>query len=159
MITREEFVERALVRRCREGDEAAFERIVEMHHAALVYYVRGLLGKKDGADDVVQEVWLAAYGTVRRLRDAKLFRPWLYRIARNKSFDLLRIRPIRSIDEVTEPPVEEQEPEFDAQDAAKIHAALAHLSLEHREVLTLRFLKDMSYEQIADVTELDLGTV
>ncbi len=60
---------------------------------------------------------------------------------------------------MTEPPAEEHEPEFDAQDAAKIHAALAHLSLGHREVLTLRFLKDMSYEQIADVTELDLGTV
>ncbi len=55
MITREEFVERALVLRCREGDESAFERIVEMHHAALVYYVRGLLGKKDGADDVVPD--------------------------------------------------------------------------------------------------------
>jgi RNA polymerase sigma-70 factor (ECF subfamily) len=161
MISRasEEFLERALVLRFRDGDHAAFEPLVTLHHAELIYYVRGLLGKPDGADDVVQEVWLAAYRQMRGIKDVTAFRPWLYRIARNKAFDLLRTRPPRSIEDVPEPPAEDQEPQFRAEDAAQIHAALSRLSLEHREVLSLRFLKQTSYEQIAEITETDLGTV
>lgn len=164
IISREEFVERALVLRCREGDDTAFVRIVELHHAELIYYVRALLGRSDGADDVVQEVWLAAFRRLGALDDVKDFRPWLYRIARNKAIDLLRIRPSQSIDDIREPSAagdddDDEESIIKPRDAARIHAALTRLSFDHREVLTLRFLKQMTYDQIAAVTSCDVGTV
>jgi RNA polymerase sigma-70 factor (ECF subfamily) len=164
IISREEFVERALVLRCREGDDTAFVRIVELHHAELIYYVRALLGRSDGADDVVQEVWLAAFRRLGALHDVKAFRPWLYRIARNKAIDLVRIRPSQSIDDVREPSAagdddDDEESIFKPRDAARIHASLTRLSFDHREVLMLRFLKQMTYDQIAAVTSRDVGTV
>ena len=165
IISREEFVERALVLRCREGDDTAFVRIVELHHAELIYYVRALLGRSDGTEDVVQEVWLAAFRRLGALDDVRAFRPWLYRIARNKAIDLLRVRPAaQSIADVREPPAasddgDDDESIFKPQDAARIHAALTQLSFDHREVLMLRFLKQMTYDQIAAVTSCDVGTV
>ena len=158
---REEFVERALVLRCREGDHAAFVRLIELHHAELIYYVRALLGRSDGSEDVVQEVWLAAFRRLGALGDVKVFRPWLYRIARNKAIDLLRIRPSQSLDDVREPPAssDDDDAHFAPEDAARVHAALKNLSFEHREVLTLRFLKQMTYDQIAAVISRDVGTV
>ena len=148
MITRAEFIERTLVLRSREGDQRAFEDLIELHHTELSYYVRGLLGRPEGAEDVVQEVWLAVYRQIRRLKD--------------KAMDVLRLKPreLRSMDRVQELMAsEEAEEEFSAQDAAAIHAAMRQLTLEHREVLTLRFMQELSYEQIASVTGCDLGTI
>jgi RNA polymerase sigma-70 factor, ECF subfamily len=161
----QQFIERALIYRSRDFDRAAFDRLVEMHHPALMYYMRSLMGRHDGADDATQEVWLAAYGKLWQLKDVALFRPWLYRIARNKAFDVLRVKSMRSID--AELPAgadgvaadEEPEPQFSPEQAAQVHQALTKLSIEHREVLTLRFLKDMSHAEIAAVTGADPGTV
>ena len=153
------FLLRALIYRSRDGDEEAFEKLVGLHHAELLYYVRKLLGSLPAAEDVVQDVWLAVHQQLHRLRDVGAFETWLFRIARNRAMEALRVRRQRSIDDVAEPPAHDHEPQFTPEDAAKVHAALANLKLEHRDVLTLRFLRDMSYEQIAQITGADLGTV
>src|SRR5688500_8893163 len=97
----ERFVERALVYRCRDdGDRAAFDRLVTMHQPALIYYVRTLVGGGGGAgraEDVVQDVWLAAHRQLGRLKEVAAFKSWLYHIARNKALDARRARRMEPI--------------------------------------------------------------
>ena len=89
-------------------------------------------------------------------------RKTLYRIARDRAYG--RLRKARRLgllldDALVVEPAIESEEEFSAEDAAQIHAALDDLPAEQREVLVLRFLEEMSYEQIARVVGCQLGTV
>jgi RNA polymerase sigma-70 factor (ECF subfamily) len=161
--------ERVLVVRCQAGDEGAFAELVGRYDARLRYFLRKLLvgagGTRsvpatDRADDVLQEVWLDVFRHLPRLADPQAFRAWVYRIARDRAFGLLRKsrqveQPLGEIDV----PDEADDNGFDAEDAARIHAALDLLPPEQREVLVLRFVETMSYEAIARVTSQPLGTV
>jgi RNA polymerase sigma-70 factor, ECF subfamily len=155
----EQLREQLLVVRCQAGDDDAFEELVARYHPRLRYYLRRLLPGEDEVDDVLQEVWLAVFRALPRLADPSAFVAWLYRIARNKSAIQWRRQPDRSLEagEVVEDASHDNE--FGADDAQEIHAALGRLAPDHREVLVLRFLEDMPYEQIAKVTGCPLGTV
>ena len=152
---------RLLVLGSQAGDAAAFEELIAAHHASLRYYLRKMLPEEGGRiDDLLQEIWLAAYRGLPRLEDPAAFTAWLYRIARNQAFSLLRGRrspelPLEEADGLGVDP----EKDWTAADAEWIHAGLDRLSPEHREALLLRFVEGMSYEEIARVTDCQVGTV
>lgn len=152
--------EQLLVLRCQAGDEGAFEELVARYHPRLRYYLRRILSRPDHADDVFQEVWLAVFRALPRLADPAALAAWLYRIARDKAAVQWRARPPERLLEVSDL-VEEpsQNNEFCQEDAQEVHASLEQLGPEQREVLVLRFLEDMTYEQIAKVTGCPIGTV
>lgn len=153
----EQLYDRVLVLRCQAGDEGAFAELVGRYAARLRYYLRRLLDTTD-TDDVLQELWLDVFRGLPRLADAGAFPAWLYRVARARALRSRRGRP---------PPqalpegdwAEEPEERLLADDAAGVHAALAELPPEQREVVILRFLEGMSYDDIARVTDSPLGTV
>jgi len=89
------------------------------------------------------------------------FNVWLYRIARNKVYDRFRRKKrFVSLPEDNDIPVSgNDEPVFDANDAEDLHRALNELKPYHREVLTLGFIEQMSYQSIADVVGCEIGTV
>jgi RNA polymerase sigma-70 factor (ECF subfamily) len=154
--------EQILVLRCQTGDEAAFAELVGRYGPRLRYYLRKSFGRMDGAEDAYQDVWFVAFRRIRGLMDPAAFVTWLYRIAQNRVRQKLRRRgpPVRPIEEADEVPEPGGEPvEFTPDDVARIHVALDGLALEHREVLMLRFLEGMSYEQIATVSGCGVGTV
>ena len=160
--------ERVLVVRCQAGDEAAFEELVARYAPRLRYFLRKVLGlgvelhggRSLQVEDLLQDVWLDVFRGLPRLADPQAFRAWVYRIARDRAFGLLRKgrreEPLGAIDV---PDESADEGEFTPEDAARIHAALDELPPEQREVLVLRFLEDMSYDEIARVTSQPLGTV
>ncbi len=95
-----------------------------------------------------------------RLADPAALTAWLYRIARDKASVQWRGRPPeRTLDvsDIVEEP--SHDTEFRQEDAQEIHASLDELNPEQREVLVLRFLEDMTYQQIAKVTGCPIGTV
>jgi RNA polymerase sigma-70 factor (ECF subfamily) len=153
--------EHLLVVRAQAGDEAAFEGLVRRYAPRLRYFLRKRHGDRAGGDDILQEVRLEAYRCLPRLADPRAFAPWLYRIARNRAVGSRRKRRAEPavFDEDQFPAGAEDAGGFDAEDAARVHAALDALSPEHREVLVLRFLEEMSYEQIGGVVGLPPGTV
>jgi RNA polymerase sigma-70 factor (ECF subfamily) len=156
----EHLYEQLLVLRCQAGDEGAFEELVARYHPRLRYYLRRMLPRPDHADDVLQEVWLAVFRALPRLADPAALAAWLYRIARDKAAVQWRGRtPERLFDvsDLVEEPSHDNG--FREEDAQEIHASLDLLPPEQREVLVLRFLEDMTYEQIAKVTGCPIGTV
>ncbi len=152
--------ERVLVVRCQAGDEGAFAELVARYDARLRYFLRKLVGA-DRADDLLQDVWLDVFRHLPRLADPQAFRAWVYRIARDRAFGSLR-KAQRAEQPLGDTDVPDELPDdngFDEEDAARIHAALDGLPAEQREVLVLRFVEAMSYEEIARATGQPLGTV
>jgi RNA polymerase sigma-70 factor (ECF subfamily) len=127
----------------------------------LRYYLRKMLRDAQGAEDALQDIWLAVFRAVPRLADLGAFRAWLYRIARDRVARQLRVRrpPQQRLDEVDVPDGRADADCFTAEDAQAIHAALDELSAEHREALVLRYVEGMSYEEIAQVAGCQVGTV
>ena len=151
--------ERLLVLRCQTGDEAAFVEIVRNYSPRLHYFLHRLVGARADSEDLLQEIWASAFRALPRLRDPAAFPAWIYRIARDRAArEWRRNRP-------PEQPLVEEDGEcsasddFPAEAAERVHAALEALAPEQPEVLVLKFLEEMSYEQIATVTGCQLGTV
>jgi len=150
-----------IVHRCREGERAAFEELFDIYQPRLKYYVRRLDGTGENVDDVLQDIWLTVFKKIHKLKDTQSFAVWLYRIARNNVYDRFRQknRFVRLPEENEIPVSGSDEPVFDSDDAEKLHRALNELNPYHREVLTLSFIEQMSYESIADVVGCSIGTV
>jgi RNA polymerase sigma-70 factor (ECF subfamily) len=153
--------ERVLVLRCQAGDGAAFEQLVVGFSPRLRYFLRRVLGESDCTEDVLQDVWFQVFRGLPSLIDAGAFRTWLYRIARDRAYREFRRRspPVQLLEDsdlAIEPDCSHDIP---AESIEQVHVALERLVREHREVLVLRFLEDMSYEDIARVTGCPLGTV
>lgn len=149
-----------IVHRCRNGERAAFEELFELYQPRLKYYVRRLDSGGANSDDLLQDIWLTVFKKIRKLKDAQVFGVWLYRIARNRVYDGFRRkdRHVR-LPEDDQLPVSDNQETFDANDAEKLHKAMNKLKPYHREVLTLCFIEQMSYESIAEVVECNVGTV
>jgi RNA polymerase sigma-70 factor (ECF subfamily) len=158
----EQIYERLLVLRAQAGDDAALAELVERFSPRLRYFLRKLLSSADHAEDALQDVWVDVVRGLARLEDPQALVAWLYRIARDRAFG--RLRKARRIElaldeQLVIDPASVVEEDFSAEDAARIHAALDELPHEQREVLVLRFLEEMSYEEIARIVGCQLGTV
>jgi RNA polymerase sigma-70 factor, ECF subfamily len=153
--------ERVLVLRCQARDEAAFAELVGRYQPRLRYYLRKMLRDGPAAEDALQDVWLSVFRAVPRLADAGAFRAWVYRIARDRAAREFRDRrpPHRALGEVEPPGGSADEVPFTAEDVERVHAALDELSPEHREVLVLRYVEGMTYEEVARVGGSPVGTV
>jgi RNA polymerase sigma-70 factor (ECF subfamily) len=150
-----------LVVRCQAGDRAAFEELVGLYQPRLRYFLARMVGDDHAADDLLQEVWFDVYRGLARLADPGAFAAWLYQVARRRALLELRKRrhPVSSLEGIDVAEGEGEDDDFSAEDAERVHAALGLLAPEHREVLLLRFVEGMAYEDIARVTGCQLGTV
>jgi RNA polymerase sigma-70 factor (ECF subfamily) len=152
--------ERLLVLRCQVGDEAAFAEIVHRYDRRLRYYLRRMVSDRDRVEDVLQDVWLAVFRGIAKLMEPAALAAWLYRISRDKAALQQRRRdPITGIAEEDLPDAPAVDDNFSPDEAAQVHSALEGLDAEHREVLVLRFLEEMTYEDMARVTGCPIGTV
>jgi RNA polymerase sigma-70 factor (ECF subfamily) len=156
----EKLAEQVLILRCQIGDRAAFAELIERYGRALRYFINRLLDDGETAEDIYQDTWLIVVKRIHGLEATDAFPAWLYRIARNKVYEQLRRKKVFiSPDEKTTIQNEIEDDAFSADDAAKIHRALEKLNPVHKEVLMLRFLEQMPYDQIATVSGCNVGTV
>jgi RNA polymerase sigma-70 factor (ECF subfamily) len=155
--------ESVLVLRCQTGDERAFVEIVGRYHCRLRSFLRQMLRDEHAAEDVLQDVWLDVFRKIHTLRDAGAFVGWLFQVARGRAYGVLRKRGgIRTVP--LEPEQEhdfaaEPEPKGEPDEAAVVNASFEVLPHEQREVILLRFMEGMSYEQIATAVGCEVGTV
>jgi len=160
MRSTDKLIEQVLLLRCQTGDRQAFAELIQRYQKPLRYFISRLLDDTQMTEDVFQDIWLTVIKRICTLRDLDAFAPWLYRIARNKVYDHLRKKRVLSeLNEVIVTENNVQEETFSPEDAAQIHRCLQRLRPGHKEVLMLRFLEQMSYEQIAQVVNCTIGTV
>jgi RNA polymerase sigma-70 factor (ECF subfamily) len=158
----QQLYEQTLVIRSQIGDELAFQELLTLYGPHLLLFTRKMMQTSPHlAEDVTQEIWLAIYKGLPGLLDISKFRPWAFRIARDRIYREYRRRKI-TVEPLEERHVEEL-PETDGAiadvDVEELHRGLDAISPEHREVLMLCFFEELSYEEIASVTGSTLGTV
>jgi RNA polymerase sigma-70 factor (ECF subfamily) len=158
--------ERMLILRCQAGDEAALGELIARYSPGVRLFLSKIVAPSASADDLLQETWFDVFRKINRLQRPEAFAAWLYRIARDKAYRQLRRRPApvslfdgTLVDENLAETFWADEESFTAEEAKQVRAALDELPLEQREVLVLRFIEEMSYEQIADVIARPVGTV
>ncbi len=128
----------------------------------LLYYLRRLVPQEADAWDALQRTWLAVYRDLRRLKDPKALRTWLYRVARNQAATHCRRQfrhEARRDDGADLANIAGPDWSPALEDAERVHKALAALSLPHREVITLQFLEQMTIDEIAAITKTPPGTI
>jgi RNA polymerase sigma factor (sigma-70 family) len=150
----------ALVRR---GNHAAFEALVARYQARLLAFCRHMLSSREDAEDVLQEVFTAAYNAI--LADSREInvRPWLYRIARNRSLNHLRKAQPIGVDSMdvhlSEHGLTTADKVHRREDFRQLMADVQELPESQRTALLLREIDALSYEQIAEAMETTVPSV
>jgi RNA polymerase sigma-70 factor (ECF subfamily) len=150
-----------LVRQCLQGDQKAFEEIVERYHKIVFNVVLRVLNDVEDAADVTQTVFLKAYESLGKFSERYKFFSWLYKIAVNESINTLRQRKqAQGIDSgiiSTEKNPEEAYGEVELSE--KIQDALMKIGLDYRVVIVLCHFQELSYDEISYVLDLPEKTV
>ncbi len=154
-----------------EGREAGFDELVRRYQRPIVGYVFRLVGSYESALDVTQEVFIKVYNSLHRYRSEYKFSTWLYRIAHNAAIDHLRRNPMKPQSIETENQEGTYQLQFESRGPspeqnrersewqAEINSVVKLLPPAYCELILLRHAQDLSYDEIADVTGLPLGTV
>lgn len=170
--------EREWIRRAQEGDRKAFSRLVKAYHLRVHRLVCGLVRNRQDAEDATQEVFVRAFRYLARFKGDASFYTWIYRIAVNYSIDLHRRKQSRGGDAY------EYEDGFDHNEDAHsdfhyrshdmdkpdrvfasrelgdlLFRVIEELSEKHRQVLLLREVDGLTYEEIATQVGCNIGTV
>ena len=163
--------EQALIDSARKGEVRAFNQLVLLYQSMAYNVAYRILNDPDAAADATQDAFLKAFKAMRKFRGGS-FKAWLLRIVTNACYDQLRRKQRRPTSSLDDLPVEadhspylhdpaEQPDEFvERQELGNtIQAGIATLPVEQRMVLVLSDIQGLSYNEIADVTGLSLGTV
>jgi len=157
------------------GDERAFQELVERYQTRLLNFIYRTIGDRERAEDLVQEVFIRVYRHLHRFDTSKKFSTWAYTIASNLAKNELRNRsrnPLVLFQTITKNWQDDDRP-LQFEDATTrpddlyrkrhlrqlVERATAQLPEHHREVFVLRELEGKSYEEIAEITSCNLGTV
>lgn len=161
-----------LVARALEGEVECFETIVERYQGRLVSFLTRMLGDRELAHDLVQETFIKVYDALDRFDPKYKFSTWIFRIAHNLGIDEIRKRRVTLLslqrtdgyDETYEwdLPSDDPSPYRDVRNVERgkaIRAAVADLPWDYRELILLRHYAALSYQEIASVKDMPLGTV
>src|SRR5215212_8773923 len=173
MAERVQLDDRTLVERILGGDRDLFTTLVSRYEKRLVNYVYRITHRYEEAHDLAQDIFVKVYLALDRYDPRYQFSTWLFRIAQNSAIDALRKKSISEVP-LTRPGDEdspEKEREFadggvspyralkNKQLSAAIDHAVEKLPPDYRELIQLRHFAELSYEEIASMKKLPLGTV
>ena len=164
-----------LVARSQRGDTAAFNELVTRHRQRAYAMIYQMVRNEEDAWDLAQDGFLKAWRSIRLFRGQSQFFTWLYRILMNLTIDWLRRKQIEGgtefddavgLDNIEPAAVTAPHGELapaarlgDKEIRARIDAAIARLTPEHREVIVLREIEGLEYQDIADRAGISIGTV
>jgi RNA polymerase sigma-70 factor (ECF subfamily) len=154
-----------LIARARRGDEAAFEQLVLRHQRYVFNVAYRVLRDVSEAEDITQEAFVRAWRGLKGFRGHAKFTTWIYRIVYNLCLNRLpglrrELLQVESAEAVQVNPAPTPPELFEVEEQLTfLHAQLDQLSEKYRLVLTLRYLQGLSYEEIATILNLPMGTV
>ncbi|MFZ2051154.1 MAG: RNA polymerase sigma factor, partial [Solirubrobacteraceae bacterium] len=152
-----------LIAMVRRGQHAAFETLFSRYHARLLAFCRHMLGSKEDAEDVLQEVFTAAFNAILADEREINVRPWLYRIARNRSLNHLRKASAIGVDSMdihfAEGGISTGEKVMRRESFRQLIEDVQQLPESQRTALLLREIDALSYDQIAEAMETTIPSV
>jgi RNA polymerase sigma-70 factor (ECF subfamily) len=152
-----EVEDRDLIAKARKGDVEAYNLLVSRWEKRVFNYLLRLVSNREDAMDVSQEVFLKAYQSLPKLDDVERFGAWLFRIAHNEAFSLLRRRkPEREM------PIEKGIPGrglLPIELSLAVEKALGRLSEEQREAVLLKVYQGFKFEEMAQILNCPVSTV
>lgn len=153
--------DRELVARAREGDSDAFEGLVRMHMRSVYGHAFRFFGSAEPAEDVVQEVFIKVFRSIRTFDGQSAFSTWLYRITRNTCLDQLRAgkHVPQPVDPVDVTAIEPGDVADEVALSTSVEAAMASLAPEDRDALNAVALFGMSYAEAGEALGIPTGTV
>jgi RNA polymerase sigma-70 factor (ECF subfamily) len=154
-----EIEDRDLVGKARRGNVDAYNHLVSRWEKRVYNYILKLVRDREDAFDVTQDVFLKAYQNLRKLDDDGRFAPWLFRIAHNESFSLLRKNRPDS-EELTEPVAPNPgRGMLPVETSLAVTAALGRLSADQREAVVLKVYEGFKFEEMAEILGCPVSTV
>lgn len=174
MAERDQLDDRSLVERILGGERDLFTTLVSRYQKRVINYVYRITHRYEEAHDLTQEIFVKVYLALDRYDPKYQFSTWLFRIAQNSAIDALRKKSIAEVPltRPTEDDPQGREQEFADEDtispyralknkqlSAAIDTAVANLPPDYRELIQLRHFAELSYEEIASMKKLPLGTV
>lgn len=156
-----------------KGNEGAYKQLVQKYERPIFFHIKKMIKENDVLEDLVQEIFIKAFHNLSTYSNEYAFSTWLYRIATNHSIDYLRKKKLQTLS-INDPyktkdgEIEIQLPdstyEADAgvikkERKAIVNEAIDSLPEKYREVIKMRHMEEMSYQEIAEELDLPLGTV
>lgn len=165
--------EKALIARTVDGDHEAFGQLVETYEKQVYNLCLRMCGNPEDAHDLAQEAFIKAWRGLRFYKSEAAFSTWLYRLTSNVCIDFLRRQKRRPTVSLTVREDGEESTELEVEDIqsqpeeqvlhnevrTEIAKAMDQLEDEFRMILTLRVIDELSYEEIAEIMDLKIGTV
>ncbi len=148
-----------------EKEKEEFEKLVKSNMKRAYFVAYGFLGSKDDAVEISQEAFLRAYTNFKKFDRSKNFFTWYYKILKNLCLNFLRDSKIKRQNDYLEPDVLESgeynpRENIEKKELHKIMGkAINTLNFEDREIIVLKEFQNMSYNEIAEVLEIPVGTV
>lgn len=165
-------VEELLVQNARRGDRAAFDRLQQKIEPRVRRFIHRLIGTSDAAESIAQDAFLALYVKIERIESVEHVWSFVFRVVRHLCYDELRrqrrwdVVPVNhgGVSDDSEWIPSDRSPPLDT--AAhwsigydKVRAAIERLPEVQRQTMILHFEEDLTYEQVAEVMNVDVGTV
>jgi RNA polymerase sigma-70 factor (ECF subfamily) len=165
-----------LVKKCQAGDTGAFDQLVVQYRTRVFGMIYNMVHNEQDAWDLAQESFLKAWKSIGRFKGKSSFYTWIYRIVMNVTIDHMRKKQVKGGGAEFDDAVQLKEIDPAAKTApkpddlpfermqrgelrAKIDAAIAQLSPEHRAVILMKETEDMQYHEIAEALGCSIGTV
>jgi RNA polymerase sigma-70 factor, ECF subfamily len=165
-----------LVRRCQAGETEAFDQLVTRYRTRVFAMIYNMVHNEQDAWDLAQDSFLKAWKSIKRFQGKSSFYTWIYRIVMNVTIDWLRKKQVKGTGAEFDDAIQLKEidpasrtvPKADAlphermeqnEIRARIDAAIAQLSPEHRAVILMKETEDMQYHEISEALDCSIGTV
>ncbi|HEU4477256.1 MAG TPA: sigma-70 family RNA polymerase sigma factor [Pyrinomonadaceae bacterium] len=147
------------IERCRAGENDAFRHIVEHYQAEAIGHATAILGNYEDALDAVQEAFIDAFQALDRLDLTRRFYPWFYVILRNRCYKLAQSRKRREMSSSDEMVILAPAPSIRPEESMVLEQVMLELPIEDRELITLRHLDGLSYQELAERLQVPQGTI
>jgi RNA polymerase sigma-70 factor (ECF subfamily) len=162
-----------LIEEALRGDNRAYQRLMDKYHDAIYNFIYRMIHDREQVEDLTQEAFIKAFASLKSFNEEFAFSTWLYKIATNNSIDHIRKKKLQmySIDK----PIESKDSDFafelpdetadadkhliSGQRAQLVREAINQLPDKYRQVIMLRHAEERSYEEIAKMLKLPIGTV
>ena len=173
MVQKRKRADYELVKKAKAGDGRAYDQLMAMYHDAVFNIILRMVHNRQEAEDLTQETFIKAYNSIASFNEEYAFSTWLFKIATNHCIDFFRKRKLKTFsmdepvkykdDEIsheyadTNPTIEK---EMVASEKSRIiRQAIEKLPDKYRTAIILRHHEEKSYEEIAEILDLPLGTV